>query len=366
LRTDYAVWGEGEEALVLLAEAVRRRKAPDGVPGLVRRVGDRTVSTPPRNLDLAARPAPRRTFVDNLRYLREGAQVGFETSRGCGCGCAYCADPLLKGAGVRTRAPETVAKELESLVRAGVTVFHTCDSEFNVSPRHALAVCEAISARGLGSRLRWYAYCAPVPFSAELAKAMGRAGCAGVNFGVDHTDGAMLKRLGRRHSLADIAAARKACANAGLAVMFDLLLGGPGETRATIRSALAALAALKPEAAGLALGIRLYRGTPLGDELAPSGGPARLGVTSAGDDLLLPAFFLEPGLGSDVAVWLADLARNHPHFFFLGAAGMTSVHGDRSNYNYNANVELEKAIARGARGAYWDILRQQPKKRSRG
>jgi hypothetical protein len=31
---------------------------------------------------------------------------------------------------------------------------------------------------------------------------------------------------------------------------------------------------------------------------------------------------------------------------------------DASNYNYNENLPLTQAIANGARGAYWDILRR--------
>ena len=51
----------------------------------------------------------------------------------------------------------------------GIDHVHTCDSEFNIPADHALAVCREIVRRGLGGRLRWYAYCAPLPFTAELA-----------------------------------------------------------------------------------------------------------------------------------------------------------------------------------------------------
>jgi hypothetical protein len=40
-------------------------------------------------------------------------------------------------------------------------------------------------------------------------------------------------------------------------------------------------------------------------------------------------------------------------FFYLGPAAS----GEVSSYNYNGNDPLERAIAGGARGAYWDILR---------
>jgi len=326
------VRGEGEAAIVALA--LRRRIS--GAP-----------------IDLSSLPPPRRAFVDNRRYLKEGAQVGFETSRGCDGTCAYCADPLSKGCGVRRRSPQSVAAELESLVRAGVDVFHTCDSEFNADPAHALAVCGAIAGRGLGGKIRWYAYCRPDRFPDGLAAAMRTAGCVGVDFGADHVDPGMLARLGRTHREADIRAARAACRRAGLAVMLDMLFGAPGETRKTVEGAVEALRGLDPEAAGIALGLRLYRGTPLGNELAPPGGPPRPGVPGATDDLLQPAFFVEPALGRDIEAHLASLVASDKRFFYLGPAGSGAI----ASYNYNENDPLDRAIAAGARGAYWDILR---------
>jgi hypothetical protein len=237
-----------------------------------------------------------------------------------------------------------------------VDVLHTCDAELNVDPAHAEAVAAAIAARGLGARLRWYAYCVPNGFGPRLAAALRRAGCVGVNFGVDHVEDELLARLGRAHRLADVAAARSACRDAGLAVMFDLLLGAPGETRASIARAIEAMRALEPDAVGVTLGLRLYRGTPLADALAPPGGPARPGVRAADGDLVGPAFYVDEALGDDAGPWLAALVADDPRFLFLGEAG----DGAAASYNYNDNGPLERAIAAGARGAYWDILRRGP------
>lgn len=349
LGVDLGVRGEGEEALALLARGAAR----EAVPGLVWRDGGRVRENRARFLDLASRPAPRRTFVDNARYLREGAQVGFETSRGCPMACGYCADPLAKGRALRRRAPESVADEIAALSAAGIDVLHTCDAELNVDPAHAEAIASAIAARGLGGRVRWYAYCQPVAFTPRLARAMRAAGCVGVNFGIDHVEDALLARLGRAHRREDIETARAACRAAGLRVMFDLLLGGPGETRATIARALDVLRRLDPDAVGVTLGLRLYRGTPLADALAPPGRPARAGVRAADADLLGPSFFVDEALGDDVGAWLSTLIGGDPRFFFLGAAG----EGEGASYNYNENSTLDDAIAAGARGAYWDILR---------
>ncbi len=347
LGADLGVAGEGEEALARLA----RGSSPESIPGLVWREGGALRQNPRQPAELPSQATPRRTFVDNPRYLREGAQVGFETSRGCPMACRYCADPVASGRALRRRAPESVADEVAQLYDLGVDVLHTCDGEFGLDPLHGEAVAAAMSARGLGGRVRWYAYCTPAGFTERLAAAMRAAGCAGVNFGIDHVDDALLARLGRAHRLGDIERARAACRGAGLDVMFDLLLGAPGETRATIARAIEVMRRLDPRAVGVTLGLRLYRGTPLGDELAPPGSPPREGVRAADGNLLGPSFFIDEALGDDVGPWLSALVAGDPRFFFLAKADADS------SYNYNDNRPLEDAIAAGARGAYWSILR---------
>ena len=155
-----------------------------------------------------------------------------------------------------------------------------------------------------------------------------------------------------------------------MAVRFDLLLGSPGETHESVRAALDRMRSLDPEAVGVALGLRLYRGTRLGDELAPVKGPVRPGVTGATADLMRPAFYISPALGDDAGEWLAGEIAGDGRFLYFGAAGAAGVDVEgvadvesaagvegAANYNYNANAELERAIAEGERGAYWDILR---------
>jgi radical SAM superfamily enzyme YgiQ (UPF0313 family) len=349
---DLGLRGEGEFAFPVLAAGLAQGRPVDELPGLVRRTGAGFWANPCAFGDLAELPFPSRSWLDNRRYFREGGQLGFETKRGCAGRCTYCADPLAKGDRVRLHAPERVAAELRALLAQGADHLHTCDSEFNLPFGHALAVCEAISAAGLGTRLRWYAYCAPRPFSRELALAMARAGCAGIDFGADHADPGQLARLGRDHGPEDLLGAAEACRAAGIPFLFDLLLGGPGETRQTLAEAISFMRRVDAPRVGLSVGVRVYPGTALAqtalDEpegLRPLPGPG-------GPDLVRPAFYLSPALGDDLPAVVAELAGDDPRFLFADPTKKGQ------NYNYNANRVLEEAIAAGARGAYWDILRR--------
>lgn len=351
LEADYGVVGDGEDALSRLVWCLHRNESPGGIPGVIR------PTTDPETMVRAVAPLGRdlsaRCFLDNGRYFREGGQAGIETKRGCDGTCLYCADPVAKGHRVRLRPPENVAQEAASLRRQGITHWHTCDSEFNRPPGHALAVCQALVDARLGGALRWYAYCSPVPFSAELCRSMRRAGCVGINFGVDAGDDTMLRRLGRDHHVSDVEAAVASCRREGVAVMVDLLLGGPEETPATVARTIETMKRLDPDRVGVSLGMRVYPGTPLANWLQTRALPRhRLALRGDLDAYLGPTFYLAPDLGDDPFGVVAAAIGNDERFFFVAPDA-----ADR-DYNYNDNEELVHAIAAGYRGAYWDILRR--------
>jgi radical SAM superfamily enzyme YgiQ (UPF0313 family) len=346
----------------------------DRVPGLIWRQDGLLQANPPawpRTL-----PIPTgRDFVDNATYFRRGGQIGVETRRGCNRQCIYCADPLAKGAAARLRAPAQVADEIESLLAQGVDVLHLCDSEFNVPRNHAAAICGELIRRRLGERVRWYAYLAVVPFDAELARRMRRAGCVGINFTGDSANAAMLATYRQKHRRDDLANVVRCCRQERIAVMIDLLLGGPGETPHTVAETIGFVGGLGPDCAGAALGVRLYPGTAMVEMLAAEGpletNPAIHRRYDGPIDLVKPNFYISPALGEEPARLVRDLIAGDQRFFEPADPAPEPASGGwgpaercpgsvnpYADYNYNQNQALVDAIAAGARGAYWDILRR--------
>lgn len=356
---DYGIVGDGESALPRLLKAVQGKGRFEDVSGLVRRGrGEQWISNPPVREELPTVGSPR-SFVDNRRYFREGGQMGLETKRGCDGACIYCVDPLSKGSRLRLRPPQAVCDETEALLAQGIDVLHLCDAEFNRPPAHAMEVCRAIAARGLAGRVRWYAYLSITPFSRELAAAMRRAGCVGINFGADHARDDVLAAYGRGHRRADIADAVRWCHDEGITVMLDLLLGGPGETRESVRETIDFMKAIGPDCVGAALGVRVYPGTEFERRVLAEGDPAsnpnlrRVGPpVASGEPMMQPTFYISAALGDRPAQAVCELIGGDPRFFEPMDEQTTA------NYNYNDNRPLAEAIARGARGAYWDILRR--------
>lgn len=352
---DFGIAGDGEAILWQFAERIRRDEDLHDLPGLLYRDREEIVFNPPgfdRNLEVAV----TRSLVDNARYFREGAMGNIEAKRGCPSNCIYCADPVAKGRLVRIRNPEDVALEVETLLDQGVDVIHFCDGEFNIPPQHALAVCRELICRGLSEHIQWYCYASVHPFTRELADAMRRAGCVGINFGADHACDRMLGVLGKGYRAEAVREAVQFCRSAGILVMLDLLLGGPGETEASIRETIDFVKKLGPERCGAATGIRVYPSTPLADMVYRQGplceNPHLRGHLRDNDDLLRPVFYVDAALGDDPCDIVINAIGGDERFFPPPRLK------DARNYNYNDNRVLTDAIAAGHRGAFWDILRR--------
>lgn len=354
---DYGVVGDGEESLPALFRALRDETDLQHVPGLLWHGDEGICRNSPAWPELVDRPGLRRDTVDNARYFRLGGQLGIETKRGCDRRCVYCADPLAKGQRVRLRSPEAVADEIANLLARDLDVFHTCDSEFNLDYDHACAVCRELIQRGLGESIRWYAYLTPQPFTDELAELMQLAGCVGINFGADSGNDEMLAALGRGFSPEHVLEAAQSCRQHGLAVMLDLLIGAPGETPDTARQTIEMAKAAEPSCVGISLGVRLYAGTKVAQAIAAEGplaqNPGVSGQVADNEDLLAPVFYISPALGTmeEASAFMSGVIAGDERFFFGGS-------GDDRDYDYDDNTVLVEAIAAGARGAYWDILRQ--------
>ncbi|TFG04447.1 MAG: radical SAM protein [Promethearchaeota archaeon] len=353
---DFGVCSDGEETLPVLLNALNKNRDFTKIPNLLYWNGEQLMENEIKFADLT-NYYPERRFIDNLRYFEEGGQGNIETKRGCNQKCIYCADPICKGSKIRLKSPEQVCAEFKMLIAQGVTCFHICDSEFNNPLSHAKEVCRAIIEHDLQTQMTWYPYCSPLPFDDELAELMKRAGCAGINFGVDSGDDAMLHTFRRTHRVKDIIRLTEMCKHHNLILMYDLLIGGPGETRESIKTTIDLIKEVRPHRAGFSIGVRIYHGTELAkiinEEGTISENPNLYGIKTNNPSYLKPLFYLSSEMGgTSVFSYIGTLVEKDPMWFFADPSDQDS------NYNYNENLTLVEAIQRGYRGAYWDILRR--------
>jgi len=355
---DYALTGEGERAMALLAEreAGTEARPLHDIPGLVYRREGVIRSSPPQWMDLADLLVHTRRWLDNKRYFNEGGQAGIETKRGCDRRCIFCADPAGKGRTCRVLPPAHVIAEIEALLDQGIDVYHLCDCEFNIPLGHAEDVCRAIIESGLGERIRWYTYASPKPFTDDLAALMVRAGCRGIDFGVDSGDDDILRSLGRDFRSDDVRRTAEICHRHGITFMYDLLIGGPAETPASVRRTIDLMKRIEPDRVGVSIGVRIYNGTALGEMVRREGvsasNPALHGTIEGNESFLAPIYYLSPKVGMEVFGLVDELVAGDSRFLHASPAEL------EGNYNYNDNTVLVDAIRAGFRGAFWDILRR--------
>jgi radical SAM superfamily enzyme YgiQ (UPF0313 family) len=356
LKADFGIVGDGESSFPKLVIKIKESSDFSQIPGLIYWSENQLVLNQPQFVNLKNMVLSDRDTVDNLRYFSEGGMVGCETKRGCSSRCIYCADLIAKGSMYRLRSPEDVSDELENLVKKGIDHFHMCDSEFNRPLEHAFAVLKEIIKRRLNRRIKWYAYCAPVPFPEELAKLCRDSGCAGIDFGVDSGSDEMLQNLGRDFKASDLEKVAYLCHKYKIPFMFDLLLGGPGETEETITTTINLMKQLNPSRVGVSIGVRIYPSTYLASLVKKEGlssqNPNLKGRIEGNKDFLQPIFYVSAQVKSDIFELVTKLVNGDKRFFFASAKEK------EKNYDYTANKLLIQAIREGYRGAYWDILRR--------
>ena len=248
LGADHGVVGEGEQEFPSLLAALERGERP---PRLVRAAAV-TQHLPPsaRRSGLDHLPMPARDLADP-RYFTEGfgdGTVNVQTKRGCAFSCAYCDYPDLEGRLVRLRDPEVVADEVLACARIpGASHLFFVDSVFNNPRAHALEVCRAIERRGRA--LPWVCYATPAVVDEELAQAMARAGCVGVELGSDTGTDETLERLRKPFRREQVLAAHERFAEVGVRDCHTFVVGAFGETVDEVRRTLAFIDEVDPDVA---------------------------------------------------------------------------------------------------------------------
>jgi radical SAM superfamily enzyme YgiQ (UPF0313 family) len=345
----FGIRGEGEFAFLQFIRELENDREWSRVANLVWQSNGKWIKNKKETFDLAMLPIMKRNIFDSQKFFKFGGQMGIETKRGCDRSCIYCADPVAKGNTIRMRPPTQVGEELENLYSQGIDCFHTCDSEFNQPEWHSKEICNEIINRGLAGKIQWYAYCSPKPFTSDLARQMKKAGCCGINFGVDNGDETMLAKLGRSYKPSDIQHVVHVCHQNDIPVMLDLMFGAPGESRSSIQKTIELMDKSSPDRVGAAVGVRVYPNTNIASRI---GKDISIDGLIQQDNPYAPVFYIEPSVSPFIFEWMTELTRDDDKYLFFNPEKA------EQNYNYNDNSRLVEAIGKGYKGAYWDILRK--------
>jgi radical SAM superfamily enzyme YgiQ (UPF0313 family) len=306
LNADCGVMGEGERAFQEILTRLEKGQPLEGIDGVITapRNSAPSVAVPTKAIaQLSELPPPAHDLCHYSRYTRGGGFVGVQTKRGCPFKCSYCIYPQLEGKRYRLRPPEAVVEEVEKVFRQSkMRHFFFVDSVFNDPRKHALAVCQELTRRKLP--VRWNAFCNPVGFDLELARAMAEAGCSGVEFGLDVASEKMFAAMAKPFGQKETRIALQAAHDAGLPFANFMLFGGPTETWKDVLDTQNFLKDCAPANAVFAtIGIRVFENTPLAATAIQEG------QVAADRDLFEPTYYLSSAMAEDTEIKLDRIAR---------------------------------------------------------
>lgn len=233
--------GEGEGALLDLANALQSGASPYGLPNWHFQV--RNGSAEPeivRNLvrpaieDMDALPMPDRAFLyDYDPVLRTSPLKHFITGRGCPYDCSYCFNhawaEIYAGQGrrLRRRSVELVLEEIEQVRERwplGFVIF--LDDTFTIQKQWMAEFAEKYPQR-IG--LPFFCNVRANLVTPALAQQLAQAGCYSVGMGIETADDQLRNDILKRNmSREQIVQACKTLRAAGIGVLTTNMIGLPG------------------------------------------------------------------------------------------------------------------------------------------
>lgn len=225
----FAVRGEGEETLVEVADVIDGKRAPKDVAGVSWVDRGMVRHNPARpflaDLDRLAPPLSALDLFDPAWYDGAVTPAGILSSRGCPAACTFCSNDVT-GRKFRYRSAASVAAELEDLrSRVGVVAVAFFDDSFAVGKRRVRELCDAMPRDVI-----WTCTAHPAHLDRDVIAAMQRAGCGGIDIGMESADPNMLVRIGKGVTVERVLDVLRWCAELGVHSVVNLMFGWPDET----------------------------------------------------------------------------------------------------------------------------------------
>jgi p-methyltransferase len=267
---DFAVFGDGEDPMLGILEALDGKRGIETVPHIAYRDAAGNTCYGPSGAESAHVGIDGKAFkardvhipVPDWRLANRSFDNVFaiEFSRGCKYNCFYCSYDR----GKNIRDLDEIRRELVTNAELGITKYRVSDSNFTDGPpryqRYPHDVCQAMIDLDLG--LQWSCYARVDDLSDELADLMRRAGCFGVFFGIESGSKQILKNMRKGHDVDDAHNGVAIAKRNGLRCHGSFIIGYPGETIATYEETLHFIETARPDTVNLGQ-FRVEHDTPV-------------------------------------------------------------------------------------------------------
>lgn len=201
----------------------------------------------PQGRSLDALPVPdwkRSAAYHGVRYKL----VHYESVRGCPYRCAFCNYPYLFDDKVfRYKSATKIADDWAWYVSELGVEYITClDSLFTMPKKRLRELCRQLIDRRI--HVKWTCYARADDLACEeTVKLMKRAGVHQVQIGIESGDQAQLDNMNKACSVDSNARALANCRKHAVTTVVSLIVGFPGETRASLETTFKFLADNPPD-----------------------------------------------------------------------------------------------------------------------
>ena len=232
-------------------------------------------------------PQPVHALFRDRRYFlpqtRRRPVSCVQLSFGCPFRCEFCLDNAIYRQ-MRYRAVDDVVAELVEIERLGFREVYFKDLTFGLHKQVTTKFLEKLAAARL--RLRWLCTTRVDVATPRLLELMRRAGCFGIEFGVESGVRHRRAAAGKRVSDEQIRAVFERCRRLDIETTAFVMLGFEDETEEEVRATMRFIEALRPTFASYNV-VTALAGTPLEERARAEGFLATDGsdITFAGSNL---------------------------------------------------------------------------------
>ncbi|MBI4395885.1 MAG: radical SAM protein [Elusimicrobia bacterium] len=246
---DVVVRGDGEETFWNIVQGHPRQD----IRGISYRQGDSVVHNPPAPLitNLDALPfsayhlVPMHKYYPSVGAYKRLPAINMLMTRGCPGTCTFCNSALTR---LRCRSAELVVEEILQLKKKyGIREIQFYDDTFTVMRREMMKFCELMASKDVN--VTWTCFARTDFFNEGTAKALKKAGCHQVMFGVEAGDGEILKNIRKDIDKEKTIRAVQIARDAGIESRATFIFGNVGETAQTMRNTLDFCLKLDPDLA---------------------------------------------------------------------------------------------------------------------
>ena len=330
LKSDFGIYGEGEESLYELLTALENKTDYSNIEGLVYANSNETRVNEKKGYCHDPKVCFDTRLIDF--YWKRAGMLSIQTKRGCPYQCIYCTYPLIEGSTVRTFDAGTIADTLADLhFKKKIDYVFVADSVFNTCNAYNLELAQRIISKKMN--LRWGGYFNFLNVDEKLLRVLQQAGLVHIEFGTDSLSDSTLKHFGKPFTVANIIEASEICKRLKLHYAHFLILGGYGETEDTLNETFENSKKIERTAFFPFIGMRIYPGTKLHSLVVEEN------KAKSDDSLIEPVYYLSDKIN---AALLKEMAKKTGRPWIFPDEYMTGL--------------MRRLRSRGKKGPLWEYL----------